>query len=345
MTAVVECQLCPKLCRIAPGQSGECRVRVNRDGRLLAVVYGHPCAVHVDPIEKKPLFHFHPGSTILSLATVGCNLHCLNCQNWEISQANPEDQEHYAVPPEEVAALAAREGCRSVAYTYTDPSVYFEYALDASAAVRARGGKNVLVTAGYLNPEPARRLLAVTDAANVDLKFIRDEPYVRVCDAHLAPIQTYIRLAAEAGVWTEITHLVIPTLNDAEEDLRALARWVRDTVGPDVPLHVSRFTPRYKLTNLPPTPAETVERARVWAKEEGLRHVYVGNLRGADGEDTLCPGCGATVVARRGYRVLANRLRQGRCPDCGAAIAGVWDDATIPPERPQRRAAADGGAP
>lgn len=347
MSAVVECQLCPKLCRIAPGQSGECRVRVNRDGQLLAVVWGHPCAVHVDPIEKKPLFHFHPGSTILSLATVGCNLHCLNCQNWEISQANPEDREHYALGPDEVAALAVQEDCRSVAYTYTDPAVYYEYARDASRAVRAGGLENVLVTAGYLNPGPARELFALTDAANIDLKFIHDDLYVRICDAHLEPVQTCLRLAVELGVWTEVTHLVIPTLNDAEADLRALARWVREHLGPDVPLHFSRFTPRYKLTNLPPTPPETVERARIWAREEGLRHVYVGNLRGTNGEDTLCPGCGQTVVVRRGYRVLANRLREGRCPACATPVAGVWDDATIPPERPvgTPSAPAAGGAP
>ena len=337
MSAVVECQLCPKLCRIAPGQSGECRVRVNLDGRLEAVVYGHPCAVHVDPIEKKPLFHFHPGSPILSLATVGCNLHCLNCQNWEISQANPEDREHYTLDPEEVSLLAEREGCRSVAYTYTDPSVYYEYALDASIAARARGLKNVLVTAGYLNPAPARKLFAVSDAANVDLKFIHDELYVRICDAHLEPVQTYLRLAREAGVWVEVTNLVIPTLNDAEEDVRALARWMRAALGPDVPLHFSRFAPRYKLENLPPTPAATLEQARRFALEEGLRYVYVGNLRGTDSENTHCPGCRRLLVERLGYRVRQMNLRAGHCPDCDTPIAGVWDDATIPAAPPERR--------
>ena len=334
MPSVLECQLCPKLCRIAPGQSGECRVRVNLDGRLTSVVYGYPCAVHKDPIEKKPLFHFHPGSPIFSLATVGCNLHCLNCQNWQISQANPEDAEHYDLPPDAIVEQAQGAGCRSIAYTYTDPSVYYEYALDTSERAHAAGLKNVLVTAGYLNPEPARRLLAVADAANVDLKFIHDAPYRQICDASLAPVQTYLRLAVEAGVWLEVTHLVIPTLNDAEADLRKLSRWIHDALGPDVPVHFSRFGPRYKLNNLPATPASTLLAAREMAREEGLRHVYVGNIRGTPSEHTYCPGCEQPVIERYGYRIRRYLLKRGRCPSCNTPVAGVWDDAAIPPEAP-----------
>ncbi len=328
----VQCELCPKLCQIAPGESGECRVRVNLDGRLLSVVYGHPCAVHVDPIEKKPLFHFLPGSGILSLATVGCNLHCLNCQNWEISQANPEDRTHYELSPDEIVLLAQREGCASVAYTYTDPSVYFEYARDAGKTAREQGLKNVLVTAGYLNPAPARELFAVADAANVDLKFIHDDLYQRITTGHLEPVQTYLKLAVEAGVWVEVTNLVIPTLNDGDDDLRLLARWVHEELGPDVPLHFSRFSPRHQMTRLPPTPEDTLERARELAIHEGLRYVYVGNVRGTSSSHTYCPSCGRAVIERVGFRVSKNLLHAGCCKNCGSPVAGVWEDAVIAPE-------------
>lgn len=331
---LLECELCPKMCRIAEGQSGECRVRVHLDGKLHSVIYGLPCSVHVDPIEKKPLFHFHPGSTILSIATVGCNLHCLNCQNWQISQANPEDGEHYDVPVDKLLALARRSESRSIAYTYTDPSIYFEYARDAAKAARAEGLRNVLVTAGYMNPAPARELLAVADAANVDLKSIRDDFYRQICDATLAPVQTYLKLAREAGVWVEVTNLVIPTLNDGEDDLRQLAEWIRDALGPDVPLHFSRFAPRYRLQNLPPTPESALDRARRIAMDVGLRYVYVGNVRGTEGENTYCPGCGTAVIERFGYQIRSMRLRAGKCPQCATPVAGVWDDARIPPAPP-----------
>lgn len=336
--AVVECELCPKLCRIAHGQSGECRVRVNVEGRLRSVVYGHPCSMHVDPIEKKPLFHFHPGTPIFSIATVGCNLGCINCQNWEISQTNPEDAEHYDVPPEEVVTLAMQAGCRAIAYTYTDPSVYYEYARDTAVKARAAGMKNVLVTAGYLNPEPARRLLAHIDGAHIDLKSIRDAFYREICGATLAPVLTYLKLAREAGVWVEVANLVIPTKNDDPRDLRDLARWVLANLGPDTPLHFLRFGPRYKLTNLPPTPESTLEEARRIAMEVGLRYVYLGNVQGTPAESTWCPGCRALLVERVGFRVRRQRVSGGRCPECGMRIAGVWDDGVVPPEPPAGRA-------
>ncbi len=321
----VTCQLCPKQCRIAPGQSGECRIRINLDGRLRAVTYGRPCSLHVDPIEKKPLFHFLPGSAIFSIATVGCNLHCTNCQNWEISQANPEEEPAYLCPPEQVIALAGEEGCRSVAFTYTDPVVFYEFALETSLQARAAGLRNVLVTAGYVNEDPWRRLCRVTDAANIDLKFFSDRLYREVCGATLKPVQDALVIAKEEGVWVEVTNLVIPTLNDDERSIRCLARFVHDHLGPETPLHFSRFFPRYRLKNLPPTSPKRLLRAREIAREVGLHYVYVGNVPGSGGETTRCPGCGAELIPRVGYRLGEIRIREGRCLSCDRPTEGVFE--------------------
>ncbi len=321
----VQCELCPKGCVIAPGQSGECRIRVNADGALRAVTYGHPCSVHVDPVEKKPLFHFLPGTRILSLATVGCNLHCRNCQNWEISQENPENAPAYRLPPEEIPALARRHECLSVAYTYTEPLVYYEYTLDGCAAGRRAGLRNALVTAGYANREPLERLCRVVDAANIDLKAFSETFYRDVCGATLQPVLNALVLTKSMGVLVEVTNLVIPTLNDGEDQIRPLCRWIARNLGRETPLHFSRFSPRYRMKNLPPTPAATLERAREIAREEELRFVYIGNLLSPGGEDTFCPGCGKPLVERRGYQVLANRIREGRCPGCGAKVYGIWE--------------------
>ncbi len=320
----LQCELCPKSCVIAPGGSGECRIRVNVDGALRAVTYGRPCSVHVDPMEKKPLFHFLPGTKILSLATVGCNLHCKFCQNWEISQENPENAPAYRLPPEEVPALARREGCPSVAYTYSEPLVYYEYALDTCVASRRAGLKNALVTAGYANREPLERLCRVVDAANIDLKGFSEEFYRDICGATLQPVLNALVLAKSLGVLVEVTNLVIPTLNDAEGQVRPLCRWIARNMGRETPLHFSRFYPHYRLKNLPPTPAATLDRAREIAIEEGLQFVYIGNILRPDGETTFCPGCKKTLVERKGYQVLQNRIRSGRCPDCGTKIYGIW---------------------
>jgi len=321
---VVRCDLCPRQCLVAPGQSGECRVRVNVDGRLVAVAYGHPCAVHADPIEKKPLFHFLPGTQSLSLATVGCNLHCKNCQNWEISQQNPEDVEAVSLPPGRVPSLAIQTGCRSVSYTYTDPVVYFEYALDCSREAREAGLRNALVTAGYINPEPWALLCGAVDAARVDLKALSDRFYREICGATLKPVLDSLVAARARGVHVEVIHLLIPTLNDGDRDLRALCQWMAGNLGREVPLHFSRFFPSYRMTNLPPTPAEALLRAREIARSEGLAFVYIGNILVPDGQNTFCPGCGGLLVERRGYQVLRNDIGNGRCPHCGRQIYGVW---------------------
>ncbi len=324
MNRTVQCGICPKACVIAPGESGECRIRINLDGVLAAVTYGFPCAVHVDPIEKKPLNHFLPGSTALSLATVGCNLHCKNCQNWEISQMNPEHSQAHAMSPEEVVALAERYSCPSIAYTYTDPIVYYEYALDTCRKAHERGVRNVLVTAGYANPGPWKTLCAVSDAANIDLKAFSDTFYREICQATLKPVLDALVMAKSVGVEVEVTNLIIPTLNDSERMLTDLCRWIRENMGDDTPLHFSRFWPNYRMKNLPPTPEATLLRARDIARTEGLSFVYIGNVVCEDAGTTFCPRCHEKLVDRRGYQIVLNRIRAGACPSCGQVIAGVW---------------------
>ncbi|MDP7112871.1 MAG: AmmeMemoRadiSam system radical SAM enzyme [Myxococcota bacterium] len=322
---IVQCRLCPKECRIAPGEAGNCNIRVNLDGELLALTYSHPSALHVDPIEKKPLAHFLPGSEAFSVATCGCNLHCRNCQNWELSQTPAEDADVYYLPPAQLVAAAVAEGCASIAYTYSEPLVYYEYTYDSAVLAREAGLRNVLVTAGFVNEEPARRLFAVTDAANIDLKSMDPAFYRDVCDAELKPVLDTIVLARELGLWVEITNLVIPTLNDEPAQIRELARWIVRSVGPETPLHLSRFSPRYRMQNLPPTPAATLAAAREVALDEGLQQVFVGNIRGTEGEHSYCPVDGAPLIRRVGYQIVENRIgTEGRCPECGTEIAGVW---------------------
>ncbi|MHC4222807.1 MAG: AmmeMemoRadiSam system radical SAM enzyme [Planctomycetota bacterium] len=320
----VQCELCPKSCLIAPGQSGECRIRINVDGKLLAVTYGHPCSIHVDPVEKKPLFHFLPGSRILSIATVGCNLHCKNCQNWEISQENPENVTGRPLPPARIPLLAGQWKCGSVAYTYTDPIVFYEYTLDSCIRVREAGLKNALVTAGYINQKPLEELCRHVDAANVDLKAYSDAFYRDICGATLAPVLNTLVVMKSMGVLLEVTNLVIPTLNDSDEMLRSLCRWVVENLGRETPLHFSRFFPKYKMENLPPTPGKTLDRARKIAKAEGLHHVYIGNIMQPESGNTYCSGCGTLLIERQRYLVQRNRLHQGRCPECRVEAYGTW---------------------
>ena len=323
----VQCELCPKRCVIEPGQSGECRVRINIDGVLRTVVYGFPCSIHIDPVEKKPLFHFLPGSKILSLATVGCNLHCRNCQNWEISQANPEDSRAMFFPPEKLVESAKYYHCPSLAYTYTDPIVFYEYTYDTAKLAREAGIRSVLVTAGYINEEPWKQLLKYVDAANIDLKGITDDFYRRVCSGTLKPVQEALILAKASGILLEVTNLIIPTLNDKPEEIRQLARWVKANLGGETPLHFSRFFPRYKMRHLPRTSLKTLDMAHEIAISEGLDYVYIGNIRSEVGQNTYCPGCKSLLIERSGYTILQNRLKDSpgaNCPDCGKEIYGVW---------------------
>ena len=321
---ILQCELCPKACRIKEGDRGDCRIRVNLDGKLHALTYGYPCSIHVDPIEKKPLFHFYPGSPILSIATAGCNLHCKNCQNWQISQSNPEDIPAYKLDPQDIVNLTLKENCSMLAYTYTDPSAFYEYALDTATIAKENSLKNVLVTAGYLNKAPLRRLGKVTDAANVDLKFFDDAMYEKITTGHLKPVLDYLVLAKELGLWVEVTHLIIPTLNDDFSLIKKMCRWIKDNLDKNTPLHFSRFHPHYRMKNLPATPVTTLKRAYTIAREVGLNYVYIGNVWGGEGENTYCPHDGKLLIRRVGYKIMEYNITKGKCPDCKNNIAGRW---------------------
>ena len=322
----VQCELCPRYCVLTEGQSGECRIRVNLKEELIALTYSRPCALHTDPVEKKPLFHFLPGSKILSLATAGCTLHCKNCQNWEISQSNPEVVEAYVLSPREVVETALRESLPSIAYTYTDPVAFYEYALDTCIEAENKGLKNVLVTAAYANAAPFKNLLKYTDAANIDLKAFSERFYKEVCRGSLKPVLDNLVLARDAGIHVEVTNLLIPQMNDTEDEIKALSRWIKENLGMDTPLHFSRFFPRYQMQHLPPTPSATLLKAREIAQAEGIRYVYIGNLYENPQEITFCPFCRKELIVRIGYVILLNHLSsKGVCPQCNHPIGGVWN--------------------
>jgi len=317
------CGLCAHRCVVAPGASGICGVRVNRDGKLRTLVYGAVIAEHVDPIEKKPLYHFLPGTTSLSIATVGCNFRCGFCQNWEISQASKEPGGGFGgqpFPPEEIVREAKERGCASISYTYTEPTIFFEYARDTALLAKAAGLANNFVTNGYLTPEALADAKEWLDAANVDLKAFRDETYRRVCGARLDPVLDTIRGMRAAGIWVEVTTLVVPDLNDSEAELGDIARFIAG-VDPNIPWHISRFHPDYMFQDAPPTPAVTLDRAFRLGKDARLKHVYVGNVPGR-AEDTICSKCGEVVIRRRGFSVVDNRVPEGRCPRCETPLAG-----------------------
>jgi len=321
----VRCGLCAHRCRIAEGCRGLCGVRENRAGELVTLVYGRLVARNVDPIEKKPLFHVAPGTLSYSIATAGCNLRCAHCQNYAISQIQREEGwlPGTFVRPEEVVRDAVATGCRSVAYTYTEPTVYFEYALDCMKLARREGLLNVFVTNGYMTAECLEAARGLLDAANVDLKSMSDAFYREVCGARLQPVLETIRGMKARGIWVEVTTLIIPGRNDREEELREIARFLA-SVDPDTPWHVTGFFPTYRMTDAPPTPASVLVRAREIGLEQGLRYVYTGNRPGTRGEDTTCPGCGTVVVERRGFLVTARKLTPGgACAACGRRVAGL----------------------
>lgn len=313
------------MCLIPDGKRGYCQARENRGGTLYSLVYGRPVALHVDPIEKKPLYHVLPGTTSFSLATAGCNMKCSFCQNWEISQARPEEVNTPYVAPEELVAQAQQAGSASIAYTYTEPTIFYEYMLETAMLAREKGLKNVMHSNGYINEEPLRRLAKYLDAANIDLKGCSDEYYASLAQGSLEPVLRSLTILKEEGVHTEITNLLVPGYNDDAESVKKLCDWIRENLGSDVPLHFSRFFPMYKLLKLQPTPVESVERAVQIARAAGLRYVYVGNVAGHTGEDTVCPFCGALLIDRKGNFVVENRINQGRCPSCHKSICGVWE--------------------
>ena len=321
----VRCNLCAHRCLIADGRRGICAVRENRGGKLFSLVYGRLISHNVDPVEKKPLFHFYPGSSAFSVATMGCNFSCRWCQNWEISQL-PREQDLIRgeeASPEEIVAAARRSGCRMLSYTYTEPTVFFEYAYDIARLARKADLANTFVTNGYMTQEMLEMFHPYLDAANVDLKAFREETYKKYVGARLEPVLESLKTMKRLGIWVEVTTLVIPGINDDSEELRDAARFVATELGPETPWHISRFFPTYKLTDVPSTPVETLRRARDIGLEEGLKYVYMGNVRTPNGEDTICPGCHRTLIERHGFGVISNQIENGCCPDCKARIAGV----------------------
>ncbi len=321
----VRCNLCAHRCLIREGRLGICGVRENREGVLYSRVYGRLVSMAVDPVEKKPLFHFYPSTGAFSIATVGCNFRCLFCQNADISQWPRERGEVIGedVPPEVVVQEAKRSRCRSIAYTYTEPTIFTEYAYDVAVLARKEGIANIYVTNGYMTPEMLDFFHPYLDAANVDLKSFRDDFYRKQCGARLQPVLEALKKMVAQGVWVEVTTLIIPGLNDSDEELREIADFIRTELGPQYPWHISRFYPHYRMMDRPPTPVQTLHRAREIGYSAGLRYVYEGNVPGAGGEDTLCPQCGRPVIRRWGFTVLEYALRDGRCAHCGGQIDGV----------------------
>ncbi len=320
----IRCDLCPRFCQLGDRERGFCGVRENQGGKYYTLVYGHVASLNVDPIEKKPFFHFLPGSEAFSLATAGCNLNCKFCQNWEISQMRPEQVKNIYLPPESVVATCEKYNCPVIAYTYTEPVVFFEYMYDCSLLARKKGIRNVVVTAGYINPQPLSDLCRLVDAIKVDLKAFNQNFYTEYVRGQLQPVLEAIKQIARSKIWLEIVYLVIPTLNDRPEEIKEMCRYLKNEIGPDYPIHFSRFHPMYLLKNLPPTPVTTLEKLREIALNEGLRYVYIGNVPGHPGENTYCPGCGRVIIERYGYVIRKKEMSGSKCRFCGREIAGVW---------------------
>ena len=320
------CELCPRACKLAEGQRGFCFVRGREDGEIVLSSYGRSSGFCVDPIEKKPLHHFLPGTPVLSFGTAGCNLGCKFCQNWDISKSREMDTLADYAAPEDVAAAAERLGCRSVAFTYNDPVIFLEYARDVAAACRERGLRTIAVTAGYINPAPRKDFFSFIDAANIDLKAYDEAFYRRIVGAELRPVLDTLRyLRHETDVWFEITNLVIPGHNDSDGMIRRMCQWIVRELGPDVPLHFSAFHPNYKMRDVPPTPRDTLRRASSIAKDVGVRHVYLGNVHDQEGDTTRCAECGDALITRDWYELRAWNLREGTCAGCGAPCPGVFE--------------------
>jgi pyruvate formate lyase activating enzyme len=320
----IRCKLCPRECVIDDRERGYCGVRENRAGTYYTLVHSRVCAAHIDPIEKKPFFHFCPGALAFSVATAGCNVNCKFCQNWDISQSRPEQVRSTYLAPKELANLAQQYHCPAIAYTYSEPVVFYEYMRDAADAGHALGIKSVVVTGGFIQQDPLKKLCQGVDAIKVDLKSFSEKYYKEVVNGELKPVLDGLVTMRKLGMWSEIVYLVVPTLNDSDAEFRALAQWVKSNLGLDVPLHFSRFYPQYLLKNLPPTPLETLERAKAISDAEGLHYVYLGNIPGHPAESTYCPKCRRMVIGRIGFTVTEMHLRKGKCEYCQQAIAGVW---------------------
>jgi pyruvate formate lyase activating enzyme len=334
----VKCQLCPRECVVADVERGYCGVRENQGGDYKTLVYGALCSMNIDPIEKKPLFHYLPGTTALSVATAGCNMECKFCQNWNISQYRPEQVDSIVLPPENLARAAATRRVQTIAYTYSEPVVFSEYVHDTAAAGRRQGVGSAMISNGFIREPALRQLCRYLTAIKVDLKAFTEKFYVEQCAGRLAPVLATLDVLKDIGIHTELVVLIIPTLNDSPGEIASMAKWIVAHMGPDVPLHFSRFHPIYRIKNLPPTPVETLTTARKVAMDAGLRYVYVGNVPMHEGESTYCPSCKKVVIRRVGYKIDASGLRSGACAACGQKIAGVWSQEEALAFKPREKA-------
>jgi pyruvate formate lyase activating enzyme len=320
----LECLKCPNSCILMPGDAGICRNRTNRQGKMYSIAYGNPCAIHIDPIEKKPFFHFLPTTRAFSVAAAGCTFSCLNCQNWEISQFSPKETQNADLMPERTVEECLKAGAESIAYTYSEPTTFYEYAYDTAVLARKKKIRNVWKSNGYINEQPLRQLCKVMDAANIDLKSFDESIYRKLSGGHLEPILRSLKIFKEEGVWLEITNLMIPTWTDDMEMTKRMCGWLVQNGLHDCPLHFSRFNPLYKLAHLPVTPISTLEKAREIALQSGMRYVYIGNVPGHNAENTYCHHCSKMIMERRGFRIVTSNLNEGTCGFCRTRIPGVW---------------------
>jgi pyruvate formate lyase activating enzyme len=321
----IMCGICPNECVLKEGELSKCNNRRVHNSRLYTMAYGNPCSVNADPIEKKPLYHFLPGSKAYSIATAGCNLVCLNCQNWTISQTSPDKTRNYDLMPERVVEECILNSCSSIAYTYSEPVTFYEYVYDTAVIAKSKGIKNVIKSNGYINPEPLKKLCSVIDGANIDLKAFNESTYLKLTGGKLQPVLESLKVYKDMGVWLEITNLVVPTWSDNTDEIRKMCKWLSDNGFGNTPLHFSRFFPLHKLEQLPPTPVDLLNLAAQIATEEGLKYVYTGNAPGNELSDTKCPSCNSIIVEREGYRIKSNTIKSGKCNKCGSKIDGVWD--------------------
>lgn len=321
----VQCILCPRECILQPNQRGYCTVRINLNGKLYTMSYNRPVSIAVDPIEKKPVFHMLPGSKSFSLATAGCNLRCIHCQNWEISQRLPEEVRAYEITPQQIVKMALESNSQSISYTYTEPVIFYEYMLDIAKEAKKYKLRNVMVTSGYINLEPLDELVKYIDVFRVDLKGFSENFYRKLAAGKLQPVLNVLKYLRQKGALIEVVNLVIPTMNDDPQEIKKMCLWIKDNLGDETPLFFSRFYPMHKLTNLPPTPVETLEKAYKIAKEVGLKYVYIGNVPGHPYESTYCPKCKKVLIKRVGYTVLENNIIKNKCKFCGTKIPGIWE--------------------
>ena len=320
----ITCKLCPHECVVADQERGTCGVRENRNGKYHTLVHSQICAANIDPIEKKPLFHYYPGTDAFSIATPGCNMECQYCQNWQISQFGPEQIACQVISPEQLVHAVRRKNTPTIAYTYSEPVVFYEYMTDIAEEARKHGIGNVMISSGYIQQEPLKALIPKLDAVKIDFKGFSEEFYTKICRGKLKPVLDALVTIKSMGVWLELVMLVVPTLNDSPDENRKMFDWINVNLGPDVPLHLTRFHPTYKLKNLPSTPVSTLERLHGIARESGLNYVYVGNVWQHPTENTMCPSCDQPVIRRIGFKVTENNIRNGKCPSCGRDIPGVF---------------------